>query len=99
MRYTRAQADDLAKALHALPAAEKDRTLTKQALVTFLAPQIIGLQERGHSLAAIAGLLTAGGLSITHGTLRTYLSRSRKAGRGRRRPARNRRGRASALVN
>jgi hypothetical protein len=106
MRYTRAQADDLAKALHALPAAQKERTLTKQQLVAFLTPQIIGLQERGHTLAAIAGLLTAGGLPITHATLRTYLSRSKTRGRRRRRKARNSRGGglanrrgASVLVN
>jgi hypothetical protein len=84
MRYTRSQADRLAEALQALPAAAPQRLFNKLEMVTYLSPQIIGLQERGHSIAQIATQLTAGGFHIGEATLRTYLSRTKKKGRRRR---------------
>lgn len=88
MRYTRSQAEGLAEALQAIPSAAPKARFSRLEMVTYLTPQIIGLQERGHSVAAIAALLTAGGFPIGEPTLRTYLSRSRKKGRRRRRGAR-----------
>jgi len=89
MRYTRSQADRLAEALHAIPSAAPHRLFNKLEMVTYLSPQIIGLQERGHSIAAIAAQLTAGGFPIAEATLRTYLSRTKKKGRRRRKRSRN----------
>jgi hypothetical protein len=91
MRYSRSQADRLAADLHALPAADPQRLFNKLEMVTYLSPEIIGLQERGHTIAAIAAHLTAGGFPIGEATLRTYLSRSKK--RGRRRPKARRKSR------
>src|SRR5579863_5694054 len=84
MRYTRSQADRLAEELHAVPAAAPYRFFNKLEMVTYLSPQIIGLQERGYTIAAIAARLTGGGFPIGEATLRTYLSRSKKRGRRRR---------------
>jgi hypothetical protein len=98
MAHTRAQADKLADALRALPAAEPKRLFNGKAMVTYLAPEIIGLQERGYRLGEIAAALRAGGFQITEATLRTYLGRmkKRRAPRRRRtRPARS----ISPLVN
>jgi hypothetical protein len=86
MRYTRAQADRLSGTLPDLPAAEPGRLFNKLQLVTYLAPQVIDLQERGSSLAAIAAHLTPGGFQIGGTTPRTYLARAkstaRRGGRG-----------------
>jgi hypothetical protein len=89
MRYTRSQADRLAEALQAIPSAAPKRGFSRLEMVTYLSAQIVGLQERGYTIAAIAALLTAGGFPIGRATLRTYLSRSRKSGRRRRRKRRS----------
>ena len=77
MRYTHAQTDRLA--------ANPKRLFNELHLVTDLSPQVVGLQERGFSLAAIAAHLTADGFQIGEATLRIYLARTKNRGRWRRR--------------
>ncbi|HVV52354.1 MAG TPA: hypothetical protein VHO06_21985 [Polyangia bacterium] len=44
-------------------------------MVTYLRAEIIGLQERGYTIAAIAGALGVAGFAIAPSTLKRYLSR------------------------
>jgi hypothetical protein len=96
MAHTREQADRMAEALRSLPADESRRRFNKQAMVKYLSPELIGMQERGYSIEKIAAALRAGGLEIADSTLRKYLSRAKNNGRSRRRKARNRRSGPSA---
>jgi hypothetical protein len=58
--------------------------VTKGHAIRMLAPQIRDLQSKGYGLPSIARMLSDGGIVITAGTLKSYLSRahgSRKAAR------------------
>jgi hypothetical protein len=79
MAYTRAQARKLADGLRSLPTPEQERrNLDKQGMVTYLAAEIIGLQERGYTLEQVALALRSAGLDITKATLKTYLRRMKQ---------------------
>jgi len=89
MGHSRSEADRLAETLRSLPPAQTGLR-TKLALVTYLRAEIVGLQERGYTIAAIAGALGAAGFAIAPSSLKRYLSRlksrrSRRQGRPRRR--------------
>jgi hypothetical protein len=88
MGHTRTQADKLAETLRSLPSARVGLS-NKMAMVSYLRAEIIGLQERGYTIAAIATALRAGGFEIAASTLRNYLAqlkrRGRRKARGRRR--------------
>jgi hypothetical protein len=82
MAYTRAQARKVADGLRSLPTAQKERrNLDKQGMVTYLAAEIIGLQERGYTLEQVAQALRSAGLDITKATLKTYLRRMKQKAR------------------
>jgi hypothetical protein len=82
MEYTVEEVDRVAAALLALPAMEPSkRKLDKQGAVTRLKEQIAALQQRGYTLEQIAESMTTLGLEITTPTLKSYLQRSKKAGK------------------
>jgi hypothetical protein len=94
MAYTRAQARKVADGLRSLPTAEQERRmLDKQGMVTYLAAEIIGLQERGYTLEQVAQILRSAGLDITKATLKTYLHRMKQKART---GPRKRRGRSAS---
>lgn len=88
MAHTRTQADKLAETLRSLPSAHAGLS-NKMAMVSYLRAEIIGLQERGYTIAAIAAALDAGGFQIAPSTLKSYLGQLKRRGR---RKARARRG-------
>jgi hypothetical protein len=82
MAYTRAQARKVADGLRSLPTAEQERrNLDKQGMVTYLAADIIGLQERGYTLEQVARALRSSGFDISKATLKTYLRRMKQRAR------------------
>jgi hypothetical protein len=75
--YTRDDVEKMAEALRSLPAATKNK-LSKQGVVSHLAAEILGLQERGYTIEQVAESLRSLGLVITNKTLSTYLGRLKK---------------------
>lgn len=85
MRYTMADYNKLQAELDAEPDdAPEEQTLTKQEMVQKLMPKISAWREKGKTLDAIAKKLTAKGLKLSTGTLRSCMRRGRKGGRRRR---------------
>ena len=89
MGHSRSQADKLAETLRSLPPAQAG-LVSKLAMVTYLRAEIIGLQERGYTIAAVAAALSSGGFAIAPSTLKRYLAqlknpRSRRKFRARHR--------------
>lgn len=89
MAHTRSQAEKLAETLRSLPPAQSGLR-TKLAMVTYLRAEIIGLQERGFNMAAIAAALGAAGFAIAPSTLKGYLWRLRSRRNRRQVPPRRR---------
>jgi len=78
MTYTVEEAQEMARALHALPAMDDSkRRLSKQGVVTYLATEIAALQQRGYPLEQVAESLRGVGLTITTPTLKSYLQRTK----------------------
>jgi hypothetical protein len=84
MTYTLEKAEEMARALRALPAmdAAKQR-LTKQAVVKHLTAEIAALQQRGYTIEQIVESLHGIGLDITTPTLKSYLQRAKRKSVGR----------------
>jgi len=80
MAHTRTQADKLAETLRSLPSARTGLS-SKMAMVSYLRAEIIGLQERGYTIAEIAAALGAGGFGIAPSTLKSYLGQLKRRGR------------------
>lgn len=82
MSRTIADAEALAAKLRALPALEnKNRVIKKSDEIKMLVNEITSLQSRNYSLEQISELLTQDGLTISTGTLKNYLQRSKSARR------------------
>jgi hypothetical protein len=78
MTYTVEEAQEMARALSALPAMDDSkRRLSKQGVVTYLATEIAALQQRGYPLEQVAESLRGVGLTITTPTLKSYLQRTK----------------------
>jgi hypothetical protein len=78
--YTLEDANKVAALLRAAPAKDPNkRRMDKQSIVKRVVDEIGALQERGYTLEEVAELLSTGGLKLTLPTLKSYLSRARKA--------------------
>ncbi|OWY40390.1 hypothetical protein CEK28_03800 [Xenophilus sp. AP218F] len=83
MGYTVGIIKEIAEQLKELPVMEESsREISKQEAINLLADEIKELQTRkNYTFDQIAEVLSKRGLQITGKTLKTYLSRSRNAGR------------------
>jgi len=78
MTYTVEEAQEMARALRALPAMDDSkRRLSKQGVVTYLKTEIAALQQRGYPLDQVAESLRGIGLTIATPTLKNYLQRTK----------------------
>jgi hypothetical protein len=78
MSYTFEKAEEMARALRALPAMDQSkRRLSKQAVVNHLMAEIVALQKRGYTIEQIAESLRGVGFAITTPTLKSYLQRAK----------------------
>lgn len=76
--YTVESANRLAEELRAIPPKDPaKRKLDKQGMVSLLAGELVGLQQRGYSIEEVAESLRGRGLAITTPTLKNYLQRAK----------------------
>ena len=76
-RIQRSEVERIGEELSNLPALE-DKLLSKFEAIEALAPTIARMRKGGHSLESIASLLATRHVTISAGTLKTYLQRLRK---------------------
>lgn len=75
--YSKEQVTGMAQRLLALPPKPKaPRKLSKQEFVQSLAKEISVLQTRGYTIEEIVAIFQGDGVSLSPGTLRTYLQRA-----------------------
>jgi hypothetical protein len=80
--YTLEHANRLRELMRAAPDKDPNqRRMDKQAIVKHVVDEITALQERGYTLEEVAEMLSTGGVTLTLPTLKSYLSRTRKASR------------------
>jgi hypothetical protein len=78
--YTLERVNEIGAALRALPARDpSERRLHKQMVIRQLVEEITALQNKGYTLEQVATLLRTEGVEVTTPTLKSYLSRVRKA--------------------
>ena len=72
-KYSKEEAEDIAKTMKELPEKEKNKTFTKKDLISFLRKEIIALQKKGYAIEEIIEFLSKKGIQTTQSTLKNYL--------------------------